>query len=88
MLEDNPTDLIILGRNIGTSTGWDLADTDSFQFYGFEPLDGVTIPATDCLFVDFGKGIYETYAGDDVASRGDLLDVMKDLPRTEAVVAV
>ncbi len=88
MSSDNPTELTVLGRILGTHTGWDLADTDSFQFYDFLPADGVVIPATDCLFVDFSKGLYEAYFGDDIGARGDLIDALKDLPRSEAIASL
>lgn len=50
----------ILGRNIGTASGWDHADAFVMQLYDFEPADDVDLPS-GTLCIDFEKGIAETF---------------------------
>lgn len=80
------TDLICLGRIIGTCTGWDQNDTESFTFYDFEPVAGLGIEAAKCIGVDFGKGILGRYTDDgkEVASVHDLVELVKDLPKVQS----
>jgi hypothetical protein len=58
---DKRLDWVVLGRKIGTATGWDQADTFVMQIYDFEPADGVGLPASECLSFDFENGVAETY---------------------------
>jgi len=51
------TDLKVLGRNIGTYEYWEQADTATFQFYNYIPREGVNLPKTECLTVDYISGI-------------------------------
>lgn len=58
--EDTPSPLVILGRTIGTFTGWDQGDTLAFDYYGFKPVEGLPIPACD-LNVDYDNGYFSHY---------------------------
>ncbi len=46
----------VLGREIGTYTGWDQADTFAIQIYNFEPAEEIDLPFTANLTIDFGTG--------------------------------
>lgn len=48
--------LKVLGRNIGTYEYWDQADTAVFQFYKFIPREGVNLPETECISIDYVSG--------------------------------
>lgn len=75
------TEWTILGRKIGTATGWDQADTLIMQVYDFEPSEGVDLPTSDCIMFDFEHGTAETYddAGNTLVSK-DLVAALAGLP--------
>lgn len=50
----------VLGREIGTATGWDQADTFVMQLYDFKPADNVDLPS-GTLCINFESGVAETY---------------------------
>ena len=54
-------DVVILGRMIGTATGWDQSDDFSMIFYDFEPKDDVEIPTASSINIDFVSGKVEAY---------------------------
>lgn len=58
--------LIILGRMIGTHTGWDHVDTASFIFYDFEPVSEFngSLIAQGSIYVDYDLGKIEAYDDD------------------------
>lgn len=68
----------VLGRSIGTASGWDQADTFSMMLYDFEPTQGVDLPA-GTLCIDFESGLAETYddAGNVVTSQDLVLAISK-----------
>lgn len=81
-------DLIVAGRKIGTFTDWDqIGDWDA-SFDGFVPIAGVTVPA-GYIAVLYEVGIIECYnkAGH-VTHRSDLLDVVRDLPRSKPIAPI
>lgn len=75
MSESEITDLVILGRKIGTCTGFDQQDTDVFTFYDFLPSN-VTLPATETLTVAYSEGYFMW--GEE--SR-DIIEIIQHLPR-------
>jgi hypothetical protein len=67
----------VLGRVVGTGTGWDLADTFAMQVYDFEPAVGIDLPASEFMLFDFEKGVAETFDEDGkVTSSSDLVRVL------------
>ena len=73
------TEQIILGRVIGTATGWDQFDTFGLQLNDFEPAEGVEIPAGDCLAIHFEIGAFDVFNNDgEIIASGDLLSAIKD----------
>lgn len=71
-------DCIILGRKIGTFSGWNVQDTLVVIFYEFEPVEGLQLPTED-LTVDFDGGQFIT----DKDGKIDIVDLIKGLPRCE-----
>lgn len=63
-----PTDLIVLGRKIGTYREWDQLDTMSFSFDHFEPIPepNIRFDATMFIGINFDTGEYsiESYVDD------------------------
>lgn len=57
-------DWTVLGRIIGSASGWDQADTFVMNIYDFEPAANVPLEATECLFIDFENGKVEAYNDD------------------------
>lgn len=53
----------VLGREIGTASGWDQADTFVMQLYDFEPAASVDLPP-GTLCINFETGLAETYDED------------------------
>jgi hypothetical protein len=50
----------ILGREIGTATGWDQADTFIMQLYDFMPAAGVDLPS-GTISINFETGMVESW---------------------------
>ena len=50
----------LLGRDIGTATGWDQADTFVMQLYDFKPAHGIDLPS-GTISVNFETGLVESY---------------------------
>lgn len=69
-------DQIILGRLIGTASGWDASDDYAFVLYDFEPLYGVNLPRGTINF-DFIKGHISTF--DEVGNESVGLDMISAL---------
>lgn len=74
------TELKILNRVVGTSSGWDECDFLSMQFYDFIPAEGFDMPA-GTLYVCFEKGIFQVFQDDDSDEivEKDLMTVMNGL---------
>jgi len=68
---------IVCGRQIGSASGWDQADTFVIQLYDFEPGEGYVGPSGDCVAIDFENVTIETFdnAGERVISV-DLIDAI------------
>lgn len=80
MVEEQQIEWTVLGRVIGTATGWDQADSFVISVYDFQPVAGVNLPKTDCLTVDFEKGTAETYdEKGEVTSSTDLVTALKNI---------
>lgn len=82
MAKKKRSDCTVLGRNIGTATGWDQVDTFVMMLHDFEPVDGVDLPSGD-INIDFEKGVVVAFDDDaNVISSKDivlaLFDVMKE----------
>jgi len=77
-------DCIILGRNIGTTTGWDGdEDTVLILLYEFQPAAGIDLPPGD-LTIDFDSGLAETHDEDgNVLISKDIVIVLANVPRVE-----
>lgn len=73
---DEKPDLIIVGRKIGTYSGWDQQGDMAFQFYDFEPIPGLAIPACYCLSLEYDTGKLSNNTGE-----WDLIDTLRDLPK-------
>lgn len=73
-------ELVILGRRIGTYSGWDIDDTAAFSFYDFEPIGGFDVPPSDRIYVNYDTGILQVVDSDTVF---DLVTLLIDLPRDE-----
>ena len=58
---DEHVEWVVLGRVVGTASGWDQADTFVMQLYDFKPSVGVNLPASDCITFDFDNGLAQTY---------------------------
>lgn len=71
----------VLGRTIGTGTGWDQLDTVDFIIYDFEPAQGISIPSGDlCVLYEVGK--VEMYGDDgEVTFSADIVATLRDIPR-------
>ena len=84
-------DFHILGRKIGTYTGWDAADTFAIQVYDFVPAEGINLPASECMtfYLDSGKAEWFDRVENSKWEEGewkkhyhwrDFLDIIKNLP--------
>lgn len=84
MSDDKIDEAIVLGRKIGTSSGWDPADDLSFVLYDFKPYDGVALPTGD-ITVNYDKGVFEVYdeAGE-VELTFDMIDLLAAVPKVLA----
>lgn len=77
------SDLIILGRNLGTYTDWDDLDTNVQSFSGLRPAAGFSWPYSDLVF-NSETGRLEHYDEDgNVDHSVDAIDALKHLPRSE-----
>ena len=56
----------ILGRILGTASGWDTLDTNAIIFYDFIPAPELiaVLPTHDCLEVNFETGQLSIYSED------------------------
>lgn len=82
-MENKRLTYTILGRNIGTATGWDELDLDVMVLYEFEPAEGINLPKGD-LYVNYIKGIFQN-AEDDNSVAFDMIDVLKNVERVETL---
>jgi len=90
MTYDVVMDFHILGRKIGTYTGWDQSDPFTIQIYDFVPVEEVNLPAVDLMTFSLDNGKVEWF--DNVPDSDekfnwkahyhwrDLVDIVKDVP--------
>jgi len=80
------SEYVVLGRVVGSGTGWDKSDTYGMSIYDFEPAPDVNLPAAEFMNFDFEGGIVETFDDDGtVTLRADLVKVMANLPAKENI---
>lgn len=80
------TELLVLGRVIGSNYGWDGGEESQYSFYEFEPLESlsISIPATPCLLVDFHDGTVRGMDNDGSEQWcNDLVIVLANVPKKE-----
>lgn len=79
----------ICGRKVGTATGWDQGDTWIMQLYNFQPGAGWRgPPATDCLTLDFERGLVQIWNEDGQPSvTVDLVTALSDCERDSSDTA-
>lgn len=80
-MENKRSTYPILGRNIGTATGWDELDLDVMILYEFEPAEGINLPRGD-LYVDYINGIFQN-AEDDDSTAFDMIDILKNIKKVK-----
>lgn len=83
--KDKSTPWVILGREVGTATGWDQADTFVMQLYNFKPDVGWRGPlANDCVSFDFENGLVQTYDDNGQPTEtADIVVAVADCPRRD-----
>lgn len=74
-MSDKRCEWTIMGRVVGTGTGWDQMDTSEIIIYDFVPAEGVDLPVGDLGF-NSENGIF--YVGD---SQMDAVTVLIGVPR-------
>lgn len=74
--------VIILGRKLGTASGWDQPDHWAICFYDFAPDSNPDKTTDICLNVEFNRGVYELYKGEGSTpySTGPLVNFVMDYP--------
>ncbi len=76
------TDLIVLGRLLGTFTEWDHAEEREDIFDNFEPAEGVDLGACHSLYINYETGqIAMQDAQGNVLATGDVALLCAALPR-------
>lgn len=81
-MEKDRIDVIIMGRKLGTATGYDLEGT-GLVFYDFFSDDGIDLPSGDTWFL-FDKGIAGVYDNNGIMEAAtDLVPVLAKIERTE-----
>lgn len=80
MAKEKRTDWTVLGRKVGTSTGWDQVDTFVMMLYDFEPVSGIDLP-DGCVNFDFENGTAESFDDDGKPTKSvDLVAAITGLP--------
>lgn len=75
-MSDERVTFKVLGRNIGTATGWDEIGNQDIMLYDFIPNSRFNLPRGD-LGVLFEAGLFETYDDDGtVTSTQDMIEVL------------
>lgn len=82
-MSDDRMDWTVLGRVIGTGTGWDQQDTNVIIIYDFIPAEGIPLPSGDLSF-DSELGYFQTYddEGNEVAVV-DAIDTLANVKRKD-----
>lgn len=77
----------ILGRLVGTASGWDQFSDWGMSLYDFDPVPGVAIPSCSSLYFDSETGLMEAYDDDDRSIwKADAVSVLKVVPRKDVAV--
>lgn len=87
---DGRIQVIVLGRDLGTASGWDMVDDCCFFFYDFIPnsqfanLDKELAKSepNDGLQISYDTGSVEKIVGSEgteVSFSGDLIDLLKNM---------
>lgn len=67
----------ILGRYVGTASGWDQVDDWSLCLYDFEPYEGFYATKGTTLTVDFERGVVQSVSDDGkVEYEADMLETL------------
>ncbi len=91
MAKNERSEWTVLGRVVGTATGWDQIDDSIIILYGYEPSAAMSVHFPIDLTakpldlgVDFENGWLETYADDgEVVTKVDIFEALAALPRKE-----
>lgn len=76
---DNRFPFFLLGRVIGTTTGWDQVADLEITLYDFEPEKGIDLPSGLVSF-NFEEGLAKVYSDDgEVLQSYDLVKVLTDV---------
>ncbi len=80
-MDDERVPFTVLGRAIGTASGWDQTTEQGIVLYDFQPAKGIPLEAGDLSF-DSETGMFERYddAGEVVWSQ-DAVQCLRDIPR-------
>ena len=74
----------IMGRVVGTATGWDQQDTWIMMLYAFEPAEGIALPSGDVSF-DFERGLCILYNDEgEILETADLITAIAHIPSSYA----
>lgn len=75
------TQLIILGRDLGTYENWDEVDNLVIQFDEFKPSGNCNLSECKTIQFDFNKGIVECWDDDrELVLRQDLITMISSMP--------
>jgi len=79
-MNEDRVEFTVLGRLLGTGTGWDDIGTNRMLLYDFESAKEYALPNGN-LIIDFEDGSFEYYDEDgDILASFDILDIMKVIP--------
>lgn len=73
----------ILGRVLGTASGWDGDLGENVWFYDFKPNEGIDLPAGDLLFDETNGMIGLTTDEGEISNGQDICKFLAPLPRSE-----
>lgn len=77
--EDERFPFYVLGRAIGTTTGWD-GDMETFTLYNFIPHAGVKFPEGD-ITICYPYGVVETYDEEgNCCTADDIIPLIQNIP--------
>lgn len=80
------TDLIVLGRLIGTYQGWDGGDEGEYVFYDFIPAPNVNLPSSFDLSVSYQKGWFAQYDDNGIPIlQWDIMLYLSGVPRVDGL---
>jgi len=71
----------VMGRVVGTASGWDQADTFEMVLYDFVPLEGLPLPRGDFVNFNFETGLVSKY--DDTGKPTDVVDFVEAVAHLE-----